>query len=70
MPLMVGKLQNWLDAGLGLIYPEILPAVPSATRHPREGFVCAQCWTQVHFIRPPFCDRCGLPFTGELTRHL
>ena len=34
---------------------------------PADGFVCAKCWTQVRFIRPPFCERCGLPFPGDLT---
>ena len=67
MTLTVRNLQNWLDAGLGLVYPEICQLCHQQRATPREGFVCSQCWTQVHFIRPPFCGRCGLPFTGELT---
>ena len=35
--------------------------------HDRDGFVGPDCWRQVRFIRPPFCERCGLPFEGDLT---
>ena len=61
------KYQDWLNAGLGLIYPEICQLCHQERATPRDGFVCGQCWTQVQFIRPPFCERCGLPFAGELT---
>jgi ComF family protein len=26
-----------------------------------------RCWSQVRFIQPPFCHRCGLPYEGEVT---
>lgn len=26
------------------------------------GTLCPSCWSQVVFLAPPFCDRCGLPF--------
>ena len=57
----------WFDAGLGLVYPEFcqLCRAQRATAH--DGFVCAKCWTHIRFIRPPFCERCGLPFPGDLT---
>jgi competence protein ComFC len=67
MVLTLGKMRNWLDAGLGLIYPEVCQLCRKQRASLREGFVCSQCWSEVHFIRPPFCQRCGLPFTGELT---
>ena len=59
--------QNWLNVGLGFLYPETcqLCGEPRATA--REGFVCRRCWTQVRFIHPPFCERCGLPYPGDLT---
>lgn len=28
--------------------------------------MCTECWGQVRFIVPPFCERCGLPFEGEI----
>ncbi len=61
------KIQSWLNAELGLVYPEVCQLCHAERATAREGFVGAQCWKQVRFIRPPFCDRCGLPFEGDIT---
>ena len=61
------KIQSWLNAGLGLVYPEVCQLCHAERATAGEGFVGAQCWSQVRFIRPPFCDRCGLPFDGDIT---
>ena len=63
------ELQNWLGAMLRLVYPEICQLCQNERASAREGLVCAKCWSRVRFIRPPFCERCGLPFAGELTTH-
>jgi len=67
MPQVAGKIQRWLDNGLALLYPEVCQLCHAEPATPREGFVGSHCWSQVRFIRPPFCDRCGLPFEGEIT---
>ena len=61
------KLKPWADAALSFIYPDVcqLCCAHRATR--REGYVCTDCRALVRFIEPPFCDRCGLPFEGEIT---
>jgi competence protein ComFC len=59
--------QTWLNIGLGFLYPEICQLCAEQRATAREGYVCGQCWSHVRFIRPPFCERCGLPFEGELT---
>src|SRR4029077_16382758 len=64
---VAGKLQNWLNAGLGLFYPEICQLCKTGRAKTGDGLVCPQCWSQVRFIRPPFCERCGLPFGGNIT---
>jgi len=61
------KATGWLRAGLGLIYPEVCQLCEKERATAAEGFVGRQCWSQVRFIRPPFCDRCGLPFEGNIT---
>jgi ComF family protein len=61
------RIQRWLHAGLALLYPEVCQLCKAEPATPREGFVGAKCWSQVRFIRAPFCDRCGLPFAGDLT---
>jgi len=60
-------LQAWFEAGLGFIYPEICRLCEAERATRRDGYVCGQCWSQVRFIKPPFCERCGLPFAGEVT---
>jgi ComF family protein len=55
------------DTALGFVYPNICQICGSERATSAEGFVCSRCWQQVRFIRPPFCQRCGLPFPGELT---
>ncbi len=62
-----GILQSWLKTGLGLVYPEICQLCHVRRAKPEDGLVCGPCWAHVHFIRPPFCKRCGLPFAGALT---
>ncbi len=59
--------QSWLRAGLGLIYPEVCQVCLKHRAAMRDGLVCEACRAQVRFIRPPFCDRCGLPFQGDIT---
>lgn len=66
-PAAAGKVQGWLNSGLALVYPEICQVCKDEPATPREGFVGSKCWSQVRFIRPPFCERCGLPFQGEIT---
>lgn len=58
---------QWLDAALALVYPPVCQLCGANRASSTEGYVCARCWAQVRFIKPPFCDRCGLPFDGELT---
>lgn len=60
-------LKPLLNAGLAFIYPEACQLCGERRARPEEGFVCAQCWSQVRFIRPPYCERCGLPFEGDIT---
>ena len=61
------ELQAWLGATLRLIYPEICQLCHNERASAHEGLVCSQCRSRIRFIRPPFCERCGLPFEGDLT---
>jgi competence protein ComFC len=63
----VATIGNWLNTGLGFFYPEICQLCRDERAPARDGFVCRGCWQQVRFIRPPFCERCGLPFPGDIT---
>src|SRR5579871_186804 len=43
-----------------------LPTLCVACRDPVEGDgVCADCWSKMSFIAPPFCPRLGIPFVYD-----
>ncbi len=67
MTALVEPIQKWFGIGLGFFYPEICQLCGTERASARDGFVCAPCWRQVRFIKPPFCGRCGLPFEGDIT---
>lgn len=62
-----GEWTRWLGAGLSFFYPERCQLCGNARATAAEGYVCPRCWQRVRFIKPPFCERCGLPFPGDLT---
>ena len=64
---LAAPFPSWLNTGLGFFYPEICQLCEDERATAKDGFVGAKCWTQVRFIRPPFCERCGLPYPGDLT---
>ena len=57
----------WLDAALSFFYPEVCQYCGQERATVGEGFIGAGCRQNVKLIEPPFCDRCGLPFQGEIT---
>jgi ComF family protein len=67
MTAFAEPLQKWLNVGLGFFYPEICRLCEAEPATARDGFVGARCRSQVRFIRPPLCKRCGLPFEGDIT---
>jgi competence protein ComFC len=67
MTALAESLQKWLNAGLGFFYPEVCRLCEAEPATARDGFVGARCRSQARFIQPPFCERCGLPFAGDIT---
>jgi ComF family protein len=67
LPDLVKGLKGWVNAALALVYPEICQLCGQARASPAQGFVCADCRAQASFIEPPFCERCGRPYPGNVT---
>ncbi len=65
--MIAAPLSQFVEAGLAWVYPRVCQLCEAQPATPDEGFVCRNCWTGVRFIRPPFCERCGLPFEGDIT---
>jgi ComF family protein len=43
-----------------------LPTLCVSCREPVDGEgVCAECWSKLSFIAPPFCPRLGIPFVYD-----
>lgn len=61
------RAKSWLDAALGFLYPYNCQICHANRVAPHEGYVCKDCHGAVRFIKAPLCDRCGLPFSGEIT---
>lgn len=59
--------QGWLEAGLGFFYPQVCQTCGQEPATTADGYVGTRCWHTIRFIQPPCCERCGLPFAGELT---
>ncbi len=64
------RLLEAAQGGLGLVYPNVCQLCGEHRADFAEGFVCSACWHRpdgVRFVRKPFCERCGLPYDGEIT---
>jgi competence protein ComFC len=67
LSLSLGRVTRSLEAGLALLYPSVCQLCEAHRATADEGYVCSLCWRTVRFIKPPFCERCGLPYEGEIT---
>src|SRR5689334_10549278 len=59
--------QRGFNAVASFLYPEICQYCREQWAEAEQGFICRDCGDGVRLIRPPFCDRCGLPFAGAIT---
>jgi ComF family protein len=69
-PTANDPLKSWLEAALGFFYPERCQICEDERAVAAEGYVGARCRSReggVRFIAPPFCERCGLPYEGDIT---
>ncbi len=60
-------LKSWLEAALAFFYPEVCQLCHAERATADDGYTGPQCRQQVRWIEPPFCERCGLPFAGDVT---
>lgn len=63
---MFDKLKSSAETALTFLYPDVCQCCHQARATKAESYVCQKCWGDVRFIVPPICDRCGLPFEGEI----
>jgi len=66
-PVLPASLHAWADTALSFIYPDVCQLCRAERATSREGYVGAGCRAEVRWIETPFCERCGLPFAGDIT---
>lgn len=63
---LMGTLRMATEGPVRLLYPEVCQVCFQSAATPSEGFVCDECQRGISSIQSPFCNRCGLPFGGEI----
>lgn len=66
-PAAPNLARDWLDASLSFVFPSVCQICADARATAAEGYVCQACWRNLRFIAPPCCERCGLPYPGDIT---
>lgn len=67
MPFDLPKtFRSCADVALSFVYPEICQQCREQRATPAEGYVCTGCRRSLRYILPPLCERCGLPYEGEI----
>lgn len=59
----MASLQQFIRPVLDFVLPERCPACGIIT--PAGGTFCGDCWQRMHFLAPPWCSSCALPFAFE-----
>jgi ComF family protein len=67
LPETLTAAKSWLDAALSFFYPNVCQFCGEESATKAQGFVGLICQRKVKLIERPFCERCGLPFAGEIT---
>jgi ComF family protein len=62
------SLRAALDAALNLVYPPVCQLCGTERAGAGQGYVGDRCRSNVRFVMAPFCQRCGLPFDGEISQ--
>lgn len=54
------SLAQIFKPALDFVLPQRCPSCGTIT--PDGGTFCAGCWQRLHFLSPPWCSKCALPF--------
>ena len=57
-----------LDAALNWFYPPVCQICGEERAEAAQGCVGPACRGGVKYVRAPYCERCGLPFEGEMSQ--
>lgn len=64
----IWNVKSWVETALGFFYPNICQLCLQVEASREAGYVCEPCKKAgVQFVVPPYCQRCGLKFRGEIS---
>ena len=63
---MGNRLKELAEAALHFVYPAVCQICHAARAEAAGGFICPTCRENVRPVEPPFCGKCGLPFSGSI----
>jgi ComF family protein len=63
---LTSSVRSFSDAALNLVYPAVCQVCGEERATADEGYVGPKCRARVRYLIPPYCDRCGLPYSGEI----
>jgi len=65
------KVHGVVDGVLNLLFPTICTSCGKNRATSSDGYVCDSCKNNpkiVRWLRNPFCEKCGLPFRGDISQ--
>lgn len=65
---LASRAAQWIDPLLGLFYPNVCQLCKKEPATKAQGYVGEICRRDVNWIKAPICERCGLPFEGDITQ--
>ena len=60
------RWQTFANLALSKLFEPPCAACGATLAHPLDGAVCDLCWSGIHLITPPVCDRCGDPLPSMI----
>jgi len=60
---------GFLKSALDLVYPRNCPFCAMPLEETERGVVCGACLGKAKPVMPPCCERCALPFPGNIEGH-
>lgn len=63
-----GEATAWTEGFLGLFFPPVCQICHAERTTAAAGYLGPECRARIRRIHAPFCQRCGLPFAGDVTQ--
>lgn len=59
-------LRGWPESALDLLFPPWCQICRQHRASKQMGFVCSYCQAGLRWLEPPFCNKCALPYAGDV----